>query len=260
MDLSIILLMGGISFLAGLMDAAVGGGGLIQWPGMLTLLPRETIANLAGTNKFASFCGTSMAAREYIKKIRIPWRIIIPTSLLAFVFSFLGARAVTYIPVHYMKPAVLVLLIVIGIYTFIKKDFGATQTERALTNKDLYFGLAMGAGIGFYDGIFGPGTGSFLTFIFIRFFSFDFLHATASAKVVNMATNLAALSFFIPTGHVLWVLAVPMAVCNLTGGFFGARLAIMGGARVLRICFLFLMCILISKFGYDVLQSYLCFS
>ncbi|WP_434779363.1 sulfite exporter TauE/SafE family protein [Neisseria sp. Ec49-e6-T10] len=251
MDTTIALLVG-IAFLAGLMDAAVGGGGLIQIPGIFSFLPNHTPAVLFGTNKFASICGTATAAREYIKKIKVPWRLILPTALLAFIFSYLGAKVVTYIPVAWMKPAILVLLIVIGIYTFIKKDFGRLHTERALTHKDLYIGMLIGASIGFYDGIFGPGTGSFLTFLFIRIYAFDFLHATAAAKVVNLATNFAALSFFIPSGNILWAFAIPMAISNIFGGFVGARLAILGGAKVLRICFLCLMCILISKFAYDL--------
>ncbi len=252
MELTSILFMMMCAFLAGLMDAAVGGGGLIQLPGILSAFPKEAFAVLAGTNKFASICGTVVAAREYVKKIVISWRLIIPTAILAFVFSFLGAKVVPSIDVMYMKPAVFVMLIFIGIYTFIKKDFGALCGKRTLTRKDLYIGMIIGAAIGFYDGIFGPGTGSFLTFLFIRFFAFDFLQATASAKVVNVATNLAALTFFIPSGNILWMLAIPMAVSNLTGGFVGAHLAMKGGARVLRICFLCLMCVLIGKFGYDL--------
>lgn len=256
MELSVILVMAVVSFFAGLMDAAVGGGGLIQLPGMFSVLPKESVVNIMGTNKFASFCGTAMATREYVRKIKVPWRIILPAAALAFVFAFFGAKTVSYIPVLYMKPAILVLMILIGIYTFIKKDFGTISIDRELNKKDLYIGLAIGAVIGFYDGIFGPGTGSFLTFVFIRFYSFDFLKATASAKVVNLSTNLAALSFFIPTNHVLWALAIPMAFCNLLGGFVGARLAMFGGAKVLRVCFLCLMCILIGKFAYDLLIEF----
>ena len=257
MELTSILFMMMCAFLAGLMDAAVGGGGLIQLPGILSAFPKEAFAVLAGTNKFASICGTVVAAREYVKKIVISWRLIIPTAILAFVFSFLGAKAVPSIPVMYMKPAVFVMLIFIGIYTFIKKDFGALCGNRTLTRKDLYIGMIIGAAIGFYDGIFGPGTGSFLTFLFIRFFAFDFLQATASAKVVNVATNLAALTFFIPSGNILWMLAIPMAASNLVGGFVGAHLAMKGGARVLRICFLCLMCVLIGKFGYDLFIQFM---
>jgi uncharacterized membrane protein YfcA len=115
------------------------------------------------------------------------------------------------------------------------------------------FGAALwGAALGFYDGVFGPGVGSFLSFVFIRFFAFDFLHAAAAARVVNLMTNLAALSFFIPAGHILWHYAAPLAVCNMAGGILGARLAIRGGVRVIRILFLILMVVLIGKFGYDV--------
>lgn len=251
MEETLVLLLF-IAFFAGLMDAAVGGGGLIQLPGLFSFLPNTPVATIFGINKFSSICGTAMAAKQYVQKVKIPWRLILPATAFAFGGSFLGAYTVKFVPVSWMKPAVLVLLICIAIYTFKKKDFGAMHTPKELTQRDLNLGLLIGAGIGFYDGLFGPGTGSFLTFLFVRVYAFDFLHATASAKIVNLATNLAALCFFIPKGNIIWAWAIPMALCNIAGGFTGARLAIWGGAKILRIGFLCLMCVLIGKFAYDL--------
>ncbi len=242
-----------LGFLAGTMDAAVGGGGLIQIPGMFGLLPNQTpVATVLGSNKFASFCGTAMATRQYIKRIQVPWRMLLPAAILAFIGSFSGSMLVSLLPVTFIKPFILIVLVLMAIYTFLKKDLGQTKRETPLTKKEHHYGYACGAVIGFYDGLIGPGTGSFLTFLFIRIFHFDFLMATASAKVINLTTNLAALSFFIPANHVLWLYAIPLALANLLGNIAGVFIALKGGTKVLRYLFLILLVILISKFAWDL--------
>ncbi|MCL2309718.1 MAG: sulfite exporter TauE/SafE family protein [Proteobacteria bacterium] len=247
-----ILLLGLTGFCAGLIDAAVGGGGLVQVPGAFGILPNTPPATIFGINKFASICGTGMAVRQYLQRVRLPWALLLPAMASAFAASFGGAMVVSMVPVKWMKPVILVLLMAIAVYTFIKKDFGKVHKPKNITHRERFGAALWGGALGFYDGIFGPGTGSFLAFVFIRFFAFDFLHAAAAARVVNLMTNLAALSFFIPAGHILWHCAVPMAVCNMAGGILGARLAIRGGVRIIRILFLILMVVLISKFAYDV--------
>ena len=252
MESEIILLLV-VGFLAGLMDAAVGGGGLLQIPGLFSLMPSSTpVATVMGVNKFASCTGTTMAGFQFVRKIRVPWKMLLPAALLAFVFSYLGAQLVSWIPVRHMKPAMLVIMAGMFVYTFFKKSLGQTVRERALSRREYYLGLLSGALIGLYDGIFGPGTGSFLTFIFVRFFAFDFMTATASAKIINITTNLAALSYFVPNGYIIWAWALPLAAANLIGGMVGANLAIRGGTRFLRYGFMALLVVLIGKFGWDV--------
>lgn len=252
MESEIILLLV-VGFLAGLMDAAVGGGGLLQIPGLFSLMPSSTpVATVMGVNKFASCTGTTMAGFQFVRKIRVPWKMLLPAALLAFAFSYLGAQLVSWIPVQYMKPAMLVIMAGMFVYTFFKKSLGQTVRERALSRREYYLGLLSGALIGLYDGIFGPGTGSFLTFIFVRFFAFDFMTATASAKIINITTNLAALSYFVPNGYIIWAWALPLAAANLIGGMVGANLAIRGGTRFLRYGFMALLVVLIGKFGWDV--------
>lgn len=252
MESEIILLLV-VGFLAGLMDAAVGGGGLLQIPGLFSLMPSSTpVATVMGVNKFASCTGTTMAGFQFVRKIRVPWKMLLPAALLAFAFSYLGAQLVSWIPVRYMKPAMLVIMAGMFVYTFFKKSLGQTVRERALSRREYYLGLLSGALIGLYDGIFGPGTGSFLTFIFVRFFAFDFMTATASAKIINITTNLAALSYFVPNGYIIWAWALPLAAANLIGGMVGANLAIRGGTRFLRYGFMALLVVLIGKFGWDV--------
>ena len=237
-------------FAAGLMNAAVGGGGLLQIPGLFNLLPASTpVASVIGTDKFAALCGTLTATGQYLRKIPLPWKMLLPVAVLAFAASYLGANAVAYLPVHYMKPAMLVIMVAMCLYTFLKKDLGQAVRTKKLTRRETLWGLLFGALIGFYDGIFGPGTGSLLAFVFVRFFAYDFLTATACAKVINLMTNLAALSFFIPSQHVLWHWALPLAAANLSGGFCGAKLAVLGGSRWLRYGFMALLCLLIGNFA-----------
>lgn len=255
MDTPIILLLL-TGFAAGVMDAAVGGGGLLQLPALFGLMPSSTpIATVSGSNKLASSLGTAMAAQQYVRKIAVPWRMLLPAAVLAFGASYLGAKWVAHIPVHYMKPAMLIMMLLMLVYTFCKKDLGQIARNTALTSKEWRLGLLFGAIIGLYDGILGPGTGSLFTFVFVRFFAYDFLTATASAKIINLTTNFAALTFFVPHGHILWHWAVPLGVANLLGGMVGAHLAMRGGTRFLRYGFMILLCILMSKFAYDTLTT-----
>ncbi|MBH5329062.1 TSUP family transporter [Eikenella sp. S3360] len=249
MDIPFLLLLAA-GFLAGLMDAAVGGGGLLQLPALFGVLPAATpVPTVLGTNKLGSFAGTLTAAAHFARRIPLPWKMLLPAGALAFAASFTGAKLVAYVPMQYMKPAMLAIMIAMFAYTFFRKDLGQTARTTALSRRETALGMAFGAAIGFYDGIFGPGTGSLLAFVFVRFFAYDFLTATACAKVINLMTNLAALSFFVPNQHVLWQWALPLAAANLAGGFCGAKLAVLGGSRWLRYGFMALLCLLIGNFA-----------
>ncbi|WP_430472092.1 sulfite exporter TauE/SafE family protein [Wielerella bovis] len=256
MDTTLILLIL-TGFAAGLMDAAVGGGGLLQLPSLFTLLPNAALPAILGTNKFSSCIGTTIAASQYAWRTRrtLPWKMLSIAALLAFIASFLGAKLAANVPVHYMKPVMLVIMAAMFVYTFNKKDFGQHIRETTLSRKEHYLGLFTCTAIGFYDGIFGPGTGSLLAFAFVRIFAFDFLLATASAKIINVVTNLAALSFFVPNGHIMWHWAIPLALANFAGGFVGSYIAIRGGTKFLRVGFMCLLVILIGKFGWDTLKE-----
>jgi hypothetical protein len=252
MDIAVLSVF---AFAAGLIDAAVGGGGLIQIPALFNVLPTAQPAALLGSNKLASAFGTAFAARSFIRKVTLDWGLIVPAALSAFVMSFAGAATVSLVPPSVMRPAVLVLIVLMAIYTFCKKDFGTLHKPAQIGRKEQCLAVLIGGAIGFYDGLFGPGTGSFLIFLFIRFFALDFLHASASAKVVNIATNLAALVFFVPTGNVLYAIALPMAVCNILGALTGTWLAVRKGAGFVRGLFLVLLCVLIAKLSWDLLAG-----
>ncbi len=244
-----------LAFFAGMIDAAVGGGGLIQIPGLMNFLPQTPTATVFGTNKFAAACGTLSAARHYLRQVRLDWSLVLPAALAAFLFSFAGAAVVSWLPAHIMRPLVLALLVVMAIYTLWKKDFGRLHSPVQVGRREKLLALGAGSLIGFYDGLFGPGTGSFLIFLFIRFFAFDFLHASAAAKCVNLATNIAALSYFIPQGHIIWLLALPMALANILGALSGSWLALRHGSGLIRLLFLALVSILIVKLGSDIWRA-----
>jgi len=249
-----LVLLAALAFFAGFVDAVVGGGGLIQVPALFTFYPQTAPGVLFGTNKFASIFGTSAATLRYARGIRLRWPMLLPTSVAALVFSFLGARIVTMLPTQVIRPLVLFLLIAVAIYTFKKKDFGSIHVPRLKGTPEKWLGFLTGALLGFYDGFFGPGTGTFLIFIFVRFFGYDFLNASASAKVINVMTNLAALLYFIPTGNVLWQTAVVMAASNVAGSVSGSHLALRHGAVFVRRLFLAVLAAIILKFGYDTVK------
>lgn len=255
MEWELILTLVFFAFCAGTIDAAVGGGGLIQIPALMGALPQTAPATLFGTNKLASIFGTGSAAFSFVRRVKLQWSLLGVIALFAFISSFIGAACVSLIPTHILRPIVLVMLIVIAIYTFAKKQFGQVHVDQQITPKLLLLAAIGSLAIGFYDGIFGPGTGSFFIFFFIRFLQVDFLHASALAKIGNLMTNLAALSFFVPTGHVLFALGLMMAVANIAGSLLGVRLALKYGSGFIRILFLILVSILICRLGYQILSG-----
>ena len=232
----------------------VGGGGLIQIPALFAVRPADSAATLFGTNKCASIFGTANASWRYAQRVNMPWRTILPAACAAFAFSYLGAAAVTWLPKTAIRPLILVLLIFAAVYTLKRKNFGAEHVPTQCGHREWLYALLLGGAIGFYDGFFGPGTGSFLIFLFVRFFGFDFLHASAGAKVVNVATNLAALLYFVPNGFILPLLAALMALANIGGSMLGTHLALKHGSGFIRWVFLWMVAVLIVKFAWDTLQ------
>lgn len=249
--LSDLLALCAFAFLAGFVDSVVGGGGLIQIPALLLLLPGMPVAALLGTNKMASIWGTAAAAWHYLQHVELPWRAVLPTALAALLCGFLGARAVSALPGDLLRPFVLGALVLVLVYTLWRKDFGKLHAPRLGGRAEVLAGIAAGAAIGFYDGFLGPGTGSFLVLAFVGLFGFSFLHASAAAKVVNTITNLAALAWFASQGLVRYELAIPMAFCNIGGALVGSRLAIARGSGFVRAFFILVVGALILRLGYD---------
>lgn len=245
------VVLGVAAFAAGLVDAVVGGGGLIQIPALFSVFPNMAPATLIGTNKLASICGTGVAAVNYARRVSIAWSVAAPAACAALIFAFLGAYTLTKISPDFMRAALPLVLLAVAIYTFAKKDFGSVHAPLHSGAKEQALALLIGAVIGFYDGFFGPGTGSFLVFLFVRIFGFDFLAASAVAKIVNVACNFAALVWFGYSGHLIWQLGLMMALCQIAGSILGSKLAMRHGSGFVRKLFLLVVSILILKTGYD---------
>ncbi|WP_310493819.1 sulfite exporter TauE/SafE family protein [Dechloromonas sp.] len=234
------------AFFAGMVDAVVGGGGLIQIPVLLSAFPQTGIPTLFGTNKVSSIAGTGASLWRYARAVRIPWRLVLPATAAALLGAWLGAAVVAWIPREAMRPLVVIMMLAVAIYTFLRKNLGQEETHESRPG-DLWRGALFGLVIGFYDGFFGPGTGSFLIFGFVRVFGMDFIRASASAKVVNFATNISAIGFFASHGPILWAVGLTMAACNLTGAYVGTHLALKHGAGFIRKAFLGVVSVLIVK-------------
>ena len=249
-----IILLCIVAFGAGFIDAIVGGGGLLQTPATLLILPHYPVASIFGTVKIPSLMGTSVAAFKYAKQIKLNYKILIACVASAFSASLMGAYSVSKLNNELIKPIILVVLILVATYTYFNKQFGIQQQKEHSPVKQVFLAGIFGLIIGFYDGLIGPGTGSFLILVFIAVLGFDFIGASAHAKIVNMATNLAALIYFTSTGHVLFQYAIPMAIFNVIGSFFGAKLALLKGNKFVRIFFLIVIFGTILRFAYDVLK------
>lgn len=239
------------SLLAGLVDSIVGGGGLILLPALFATFPQAPPATLFGTNKSASIWGTAFATVQYSRKVALPWRSLLPAAGAGLVGSFAGAWAVTLVDPSLFRKALPLLLTALLAYTLARKDLGREHAPRHSGHREALLASAIGLVIGFYDGFFGPGTGSFLVFAWVRLLGYDFLNASASAKLINTATNFSALSLFAWQGHVWWHLALAMALANVAGSLIGTRLALRHGAGFVRQVFILVVLALICKTGYD---------
>lgn len=245
------------AFLAGLVDAVVGGGGLVQLPLLLAVFPLAPISVLLGTNKLSSIAGTASSAWHYARKIKINYTLILPASCAALLGALSGASVVSFLSSQIIRPFVLLMLLVVGFYTWLKPSFGGLANKQAIFSKDRYSrfaGIGLGFSLGFYDGFFGPGTGSFLIFAFVRLFGMDMLHASASAKFVNLSTNLAALAFFLLHDGVLWKYGLGMACANVLGAQLGTRLAVRHGNGFIRYLLLLVVSVLVVKLSVDLFK------
>lgn len=252
MDITILLLLCLAAFAAGFIDAIVGGGGLIQTPVGLILLPSLPVATVIGTLKVPAFSGTSFAAFQYLKKVDLNWKLLGIMMLLAFPSAFLGSTLLTYVSNDFMKPLLLVVLSFLVIYTYAKKNFGQHIEKDISPQRQLFNAVSISFVVGLYDGFIGPGTGSFLVVAFIAIMGFDFLHASANAKMVNLATNFGSICLFMLKGKIIWAIAIPMAASNALGGWLGAKLAINKGNSFIRIFFLVVVIGTLVRFSYDV--------
>jgi uncharacterized membrane protein YfcA len=251
MEISTIILLCLIAFLAGYVDAVVGGGGLIQVPAGLILMPTRAVSSVIGTLKVPSFIGTCFATYQYLQRVKIPLLRVLLFTSIAFTAAFSGSLLLTKMSSQFMKPVIFFVLLAMAVYTFTKKDFGQ-MVQKDTIKFPLVKGMLICLVIGFYDGFIGPGGGSLFVLAFIAILGYDFMNASAHAKIVNLSTNLGSLILFIGKGVILWPVAIPMSVCNAAGGIFGSRMALKKGNQFIRKIFLFVIVATLLRLGYDV--------
>ena len=246
-----ILVVAAAAALGGFVDAIVGGGGLVLVPALFAAYPQAVPATLLGTNKGGAVWGTAWATWQYAKRVELRWHALLPAVAAALAGSFAGAWVVTRVSADGLKRALPFILAAVLIHTLVRKELGRHHAPRLDGTKEALLASAIGVTVGFYDGFFGPGTGSFFVFLFVRALGYDFLHASASAKMLNTATNAAALVLFSFKGHVWWHLALVIALANVTGSLAGTRLALKHGAGFVRGVFIAVVSLLIAKTAWD---------
>lgn len=253
--LTLLGLMFAAGLVAGWIDAVVGGGGLVQLPALMLGVPQAAPVQVLATNKIASMAGTSVSAVTYYRRVRPDLTTAIPLALLAFAGSLGGARVAAMIPKEAFTPIIFTALLLVGGYTLFKRDLGSEARLRFDGHRHLVVAGLAGAVIGFYDGALGPGTGSFLVFALVGLLGYDFLAASAKAKLANLATNIAALLVFIPLGAVMWKVGLVMAAGNVLGGYLGARTAVARGGTFVRAVFIVVVGAFLVRLGWDMLSG-----
>lgn len=251
----IILVATGLA--AGWIDAIVGGGGLLQLS-MLLLMPGITPLQALAANKFGSISGTTVSSITYARKIRPEPRTIITMAIVAFCASLLGATVATILPGKVLLPLIIAALLVVLALVVFRPKLGS-ETEAAPPQRSWLSAIKagfVGLAVGFYDGMLGPGTGTFLTMGLVLVLGYSFLRATANAKIVNWSTNLASLVVFIPIGAVRWDIVLWVAAGNMCGAFLGARMALKHGSGFIRLLLTIVGAMLLVMLSIDMVNSW----
>lgn len=254
LDLLHLALLIGAAFLAGAVDAIVGGGGLIQLPALLLVPGLEPVQALA-TNKVGSIMGTSVSAFTYHRKIGAELSTSLPMAGVALLGAIGGAALAHVIPGEALKPIVVAACAVVFLWTIFRRNAGLETVRRHQGRTHHALALLIGALIGAYDGLLGPGTGTFLIISLVGVLGYAFMPASAISKIVNVGTNLGALAFFIPAGHVVWALGLMVGAANMLGGYLGARAAVRRGSEFVRVVFLVVVSALIIKLAWDIIAG-----
>lgn len=250
-SLPMMVFLCGMVGLAGFVDASAGGGGLISLPAyMVTGLPVHT---LYGANKFSSACGTTFASAMFFRKGALDLQVALTAAAASFVGSGLAARLVLVLSDRVLKTLVLVMLPLAALVIFARRNLPEEDRSREVPRKKaLLLAAVIGFGIGAYDGLIGPGTGTFAIIAFSSVLHFDLRTASGNAKMLNLASNYASLATYIMAGNVPFALAVPCAVCNILGNVLGSHFALNRGAKFIRPMMLVVMVLLLGKMVTDL--------
>ena len=237
---------------AGWVDAVVGGGGLILLPALLLVTPAATSQQtILATNKLAAVAGTSAAVVTFARKVPLRWRLMAPAGMLAAAGSACGAAVVGLIDKDLFVPIVLVVLVGVAILVTARPTVGVVIGEPPTRRRITVVVITAAVAIGFYDGILGPGTGTFLIIAFATLLGTEFVRSAAMAKVINLGSNLGALAFFSLTVDVLWALGFAMAAANVAGSVIGSRMALARGAGFVRVVLLVVVVALVIRLGWQ---------
>ncbi|MFD0725549.1 sulfite exporter TauE/SafE family protein [Lysobacter brunescens] len=247
LDATLWLLTALAGFAAGLIDSIVGGGGLVLTPAMLNLHPQLHILQAIGTQRTSSIMGTSVAAWNYLRRIKVERRILVPACIAALSASAVGVQLAKRIDGEVLKWTVLAICVVLAIYTVFRKDLGLREDRRFHPKHETMAAVAIGAATGFYNGLIGPGTGTLMVFAFVSFLGLDFLKSSAVSKTTNVAADLSSWTVLALGGFVLWTLAIPLIIGNMIGSYIGSHMAIKRGQGFVRAVFLVIVLALIAR-------------
>ncbi|WP_291270400.1 TSUP family transporter [Geothrix sp.] len=251
-----LLLLMLAALLAGFIDAVVGGGGLITVPALMLGLPAGTpLPTLLGTNKVVAVTGTTMAAGKFLRSGTLAWREMVGPVLASAVGASAGVWLTYRMHGDFLRPLLLILLVAMLAFTLLKPELGSLHAPRYGLTHQRGLAAAIALALGFYDGFFGPGTGSLLIFLFVAVLGFDFLRASALAKSVNWASNITSMGLFVWHGSWIPSVALGMAAANGVGGYFGAHMALNRGSGWVRGLFIAVVGALILRLGWQVLFS-----
>jgi uncharacterized membrane protein YfcA len=249
--LGVVCLLAVAGLVAGWVDAVVGGGGLIQLPALL-LVPGITPIQAVATNKVGAIAGTAVSAATYYRRVHVDLRIALPMALAAMLAAIGGAAIASRIPAPAFTPIILAACLAVLAYTLARPQVGRESAPRLAGARLVVVACGIGVVIGMYDGMLGPGTGSFLVFSIVGLLGYAFLPASGIAKIVNLATNTGSLIFFVPSGHVVWAAGLAVAAGNLTGGYLGARMAVKRGSGFVRVVFVVVVSVLMLRLAWQM--------
>jgi len=250
--LKTVLIVCPLVFLAGFVDSVAGGGGIISLPAYLMAgLPAHLAA---GTNKVVNGCGTLSATLRYFKNGKVRLRAAVSAALGALLGSMLGAQLASMISEAALETAMLVALPCVAVFLVLKRDFGRDDAPMPDTppRRETIVSALIGLGVGCYDGLLGPGTGTFMILCFTAFLSMDLLTASGCSKAANLASNVGSAVVWIIHGSVLWKLAAPALVCSILGNLCGARYALRGGSKKIRNMMFVVLGLLFAKMLYEL--------
>lgn len=254
-DATLWLLTALAGFAAGLIDSIVGGGGLVLTPAMLNLHPGLNILQAIGTQRTSSIMGTSVAAWNYLRKIHIERRILLPACVAAMAASAIGVQFAKRLDPELLKWTVLAICVILAVYTVFRKDLGLKEERRFHPKHESLAALSIGTATGFYNGLIGPGTGTIMVFAFVSFLGLDFLKSSAVSKAANVSADISSWTVLMLSGFVLWVLAVPLIIGNMLGSYIGSHMAIRKGQTFVRAVFLVIVLALIARQAWQLLTA-----